>query len=291
MPPSPNKQRHQRSGRTVISFRGLGIPNLIRLGREAALHAREPLPAHRHRKPMEICYLAQGEQTFEISDRVYRMRGGDVLVSPPGRKHSTGAMPLEHATLYWLLVTLDAPGGRFLGHTADEGGALIRGLEELGVRRFKGSDVLRGILDRIFEAFFDDRPFRITRIRMLVTEFLIRIIDLATQPERRDLSREMVDVLAYIHDSIRQPIMLEALAEEACLSLSRFKQRFRREVGVAPREYVLRQKIDCAKELLRRPGGSVTRIAHELGFSSSQYFATVFRRFAGKSPSEFRREV
>ena len=74
------------------------------------------------------------------------------------------------------------------------------------------------------------------------------------------------------------------LARLVRLSPSRFKVRFLEEVGLPPREYVLRHKLGLAEQRLRR-GESVTSVAHELGFSSSQYFATVFRRFAGHAPS------
>jgi len=275
----------------VISLRSLGIPNLIRLGREQSLEARDPLPAHRHRRPMEICYLASGEQTFEIGERTFRMQGGDVLVSQPGQKHSTGAMPLERSTLYWLLITLDAPDGRFLGHGPGGPIELLAGLEALGVCHFRGAPSLQQHLDRVFAAFFHGGPLRSLRIQMLVTEFLIEILDLANEPGRRDPSREIITALACVHDRIREPILLETLAEQAGLSLSRFKQRFRQEVGMPPREYVLRQKVEAAREMLRTATTSVTHVAHDLSFSSSQYFATVFRRFVGLSPTEFRRGV
>ena len=71
------------------------------------------------------------------------------------------------------------------------------------------------------------------------------------------------------------------------LSESRFKARFRREVGLPPGVYILRAKIAAACTELRQPGTRVTELAHRLGFSSSQYFATVFRRFTGLTPSTY----
>jgi AraC-like DNA-binding protein len=76
------------------------------------------------------------------------------------------------------------------------------------------------------------------------------------------------------------------LAEVARLSQSRCKIRFRQETGVPPAEYWLRKKIEKAADLLRTR--SVTEVAYALGFSSSQYFATAFRRYTLASPSQFR---
>jgi AraC-like DNA-binding protein len=82
--------------------------------------------------------------------------------------------------------------------------------------------------------------------------------------------------------------LLTQLAEEAGLSLSRFKASFKEQVGLAPHEFILRCKVDAAKRLLLDERRSVTATAMDLGFSSSQYFATVFKRFTFQTPLEFR---
>jgi AraC-like DNA-binding protein len=77
------------------------------------------------------------------------------------------------------------------------------------------------------------------------------------------------------------------VAEKAKLSESYFKILFREQVGLPPAEYMLRRKIEAAKTLLAEPDCNITELAYRLGFSSSQYFATVFRRFTNQTPSEF----
>ncbi|HEX4141755.1 MAG TPA: AraC family transcriptional regulator, partial [Candidatus Methylacidiphilales bacterium] len=90
-------------------------------------------------------------------------------------------------------------------------------------------------------------------------------------------------VLGYIDVHLGEPVQVRRLAEIARLSESRLKTRFKHEIGVPPAEYWLRQKIERAVTLL--PTRSITRIAYDLGFSSSQYFATVFKRYQLVSPS------
>ena len=80
------------------------------------------------------------------------------------------------------------------------------------------------------------------------------------------------------------------LAQMIGLSESRFKNRFRDEVGIPPGDYVLRSKINAACKALHNPEAIVTQLAHSLGFSSSQYFATVFRRFTGDTPTTYKRK-
>ena len=86
-------------------------------------------------------------------------------------------------------------------------------------------------------------------------------------------------------------IQIRELARLCGLSVSRFKERFRDEVGVPPAEYLTRQKIEAAKSLLLAGDHSITDVAMDLGFSSSQYFATAFKRYTGRTPSEYRRRT
>ena len=74
----------------------------------------------------------------------------------------------------------------------------------------------------------------------------------------------------------------------AGLSLSRLKARFKKETGVSPANFIMLRRIEGAKELLDRTDKNITDVAFELGFSSSQYFATAFKRYTGMTPKEFR---
>jgi AraC-like DNA-binding protein len=80
------------------------------------------------------------------------------------------------------------------------------------------------------------------------------------------------------------------LADLAGLSSASFHSHFKRITGCSPKDYHLRRLVErAAVRLTGDPGLSVTRLAHDLGFSSSQYFATVFRRYHGLAPSDYRR--
>jgi AraC-like DNA-binding protein len=98
-------------------------------------------------------------------------------------------------------------------------------------------------------------------------------------------------VLTYIQAHLADPeaMAVDKLAQVAGLSTSRFKTRFRKEQGVPPAEYVLRTRIGEARQRLAKPDATVTEVALSLGFSSSQYFASSFKRLTNATPSAFRR--
>jgi len=83
---------------------------------------------------------------------------------------------------------------------------------------------------------------------------------------------------------------MEQLARIANMSVSSFKQKFKSQMGLPPREYINAERIRAAGAMLQE-GFSVVDTAMELGFSSSNYFAVVFRRHQGCSPREYVRKM
>lgn len=103
-----------------------------------------------------------------------------------------------------------------------------------------------------------------------------------------DGQRLVRQVLVYIHQHYSEVLSPEILAAEANISTSYLFHIFRTEVGVTPMAYLTRYRIARAKDLLTSTTKRVTEIAYEVGFSDSPYFARVFQRETGVSPSAYR---
>lgn len=95
-------------------------------------------------------------------------------------------------------------------------------------------------------------------------------------------------VTAYVDAHIGGTITLADLADVAGLSRMYFAAQFRAATGLRPREYVLRRRIDHAKALLAQTDDSLVEIALSVGFQTQAHFTTVFRRFAGDTPRQWR---
>ena len=90
---------------------------------------------------------------------------------------------------------------------------------------------------------------------------------------------------------LSEDLSLDELAAEAKLSPFHFARMFKHSVGVPPRVYLTQLRIEKASELLRLTELSVTQIAQEVGYSSSQVLARVFIKHQRRSPSDYRRVV
>ncbi|NUU01376.1 AraC family transcriptional regulator [Herbaspirillum robiniae] len=93
-----------------------------------------------------------------------------------------------------------------------------------------------------------------------------------------------------MHESPAEAWNVARLAKEAALSRSAFFERFRREVGVAPMEYLLAWRMALAKNLLLRGETGVAEVAQQVGYSSASTFSVAFGRHVGVPPSRYVQE-
>jgi AraC family transcriptional regulator len=103
-------------------------------------------------------------------------------------------------------------------------------------------------------------------------------------PARLRTIRELV------HAKIGDELTLIEMAESVELSPAHFSRMFRKSTGQTPHQFVLRNRIERAKEMLREPEPRALDVAVACGFKTQQHFARVFRHVCGTSPREYRLE-
>src|SRR6266702_285396 len=86
-------------------------------------------------------------------------------------------------------------------------------------------------------------------------------------------------------------LSLDEMAQAVGLSTAHFARMFRKSTGEPPHQFVLRQRLERAKALLRAPDARVLDVALACGFKTQQHFAQVFRGVWGVSPTEYRQEL
>lgn len=102
---------------------------------------------------------------------------------------------------------------------------------------------------------------------------------------------KLVRVLDLINSDLSADLPLQVLAQTAGLSEYHFLRLFKQSTGITPHQYVLRQRIGRAKQLLTESDLSITEISYSLGFSTPAHFTHHFRRQTGMTPSDLRRNL
>ncbi|WP_349436814.1 AraC family transcriptional regulator [Pararhizobium sp. A13] len=101
-------------------------------------------------------------------------------------------------------------------------------------------------------------------------------------------SAKLSRVLQRIDDELATDLSLGELASLAGLSVPHFCRAFRQTLGSPPHTFIIRRRVEKAKEYLRHTSMPVTDIALASGFSSSSHFSNAFRREVGTTPLGYR---
>ena len=270
--------------RIIQTAEKLKIPGLRMFGKHSVTKAIPALYPHYHENAFEITYLCKGTMTFINDDEIHHLSGGDVYISLPDEVHSTGAVPISLNEMYWFQLDTSVPDFLHLGSEWRD-----RLLCDLGNLNSRLINTNTGEMQKLVKEFFrmtyqQDGNKRYHASSILIY-FLNQIIAYS-QKQEKVVSKDIQAAVDYIVDNLYDNIPLEILAEVSGLSLSRFKQKFCQQLGFTPREFINFRKIETSKSLLAN-GKSVTEAALELGFSTPNYFSSVFKRFTTVSPSDF----
>jgi AraC family transcriptional regulator len=94
-----------------------------------------------------------------------------------------------------------------------------------------------------------------------------------------------------VHAKLEDDLSLDEMAQSIGLSTAHFARMFRKSTGETPHQFVLRQRLERAKAMLRAPDARVLDVAVACGFKTQQHFAQVFRDVCGVSPTEYREDL
>lgn len=98
-------------------------------------------------------------------------------------------------------------------------------------------------------------------------------------------------VQAWLQQNLTQPVSLAQLAALVELSPRQLNRRFKAVVGQSPHQYLQKIRSELASDLLQNTNLSISEVALAVGYNEAGYFTRVFHRYAGQTPSDFRKKV
>jgi len=259
------------------------------------MRSAEKIDWHAHRQ-LEILGCLKGSLTYEFADhRVATLRSGHFLVIPPDVRHR-------------IDTGVTGPARRFSIFLSRPDAAL-RGASAFSLPDF------RELTARLLAQRFSPRAmplrdiFRVTRLADLIeregtrslqdlllmrTTLGLLLVEFANaKSSRPDASVEtiMKEAELWLEAHLTEKIVLDRLVAHIGYGRSRFFALFKAHSGLTPVEWVTRKRIDRAKSLLKDTGLTVREIAARCGFSAAVFFARVFTRYVGQSPSSWRAQT
>jgi AraC-like DNA-binding protein len=127
---------------------------------------------------------------------------------------------------------------------------------------------------------------------LTLQELLIRIIQTQTAKSIddgcfSDPNNPITPVIEFIRMNLKENISMKSLSEKACMSTTSFYRFFRKELGMSPIEFVINEKLKCAKQLLKNPKIQINEVCYLAGFEDSNYFIRLFKKHEGITPKQY----
>ena len=279
---------------SVIKGEDIGLPMICRMSR-ITVRTAEPIGWHSHHS-YEILFVIKGEASYEFKDREpIKVSGGSFLVIPPHVQHCG----LNHVrTPVSLLGFICHPQWESLAKGSVFGAddlTLMIGILGDSVLEVHLCDTELTENVELVKDLFDASsatgqipPLLRCKLRAGICSLLANVVQNLQQPNDGDTNRVMQKILSYLELHATETLQISDLVKYSGFSRSHLFNLFKESVGMTPNDYLLRCRIQRASKLLTKTDQTITQIALEAGFSSSQYFSQVFKRYTGLSPHDYR---
>ncbi len=260
-------------------------------------HPRFVMPYHYH-SALEISKVVRGGLDISLNERRYSLGEGDCVIIPGNVVH--GGTPRGQDTIYRcvvfsidMLMDLEKPPMAFLRRIG-RGQILIN-----ECYRTDSAPQVCEAVDRLFSEVAPPSPGT-HRSPLLATAQVLALfgriesmgayrLTAEAMPERYAKHLDKVSKLfRYIHDNYQRQITLQDMAAVAGMTPKYFCRFFHELTGKRPMEYLNSFRVESAAGLLMSGSMSIGEVAENCGFSDPCYFAKLFKRYRGQSPSLFR---
>lgn len=149
-------------------------------------------------------------------------------------------------------------------------------------------------INKIISVSVDNNRMKDVFAELALRELLLKLMQtqarqlVETHYKQMSAYHRFAAVIQYIKENIHQKLPVDELCKKVYMSRPSFFRIFKREFGITPVDYILKEKIKLAKELLDKPGTSVSAACYQSGFNSINHFIKVFCRFENCTPLKYK---
>lgn len=234
------------------------------------------------------------------------MREGDWLLIKSGVRHQSSNLATSHYGYFNVHFDLDdveirsmlaATPYRHITHNEANRSKLRFYVSELEAIIQRNRDIEEPTDEQQLNLHFEDKLLLQSYTLLIIHDVLALLREspasqTKTTTSGKDASLFAADVAHVIEEKLLHSLCEEtsvaSVAKELNLSRSQCSKLFSKVYGLSPKQYVSRQKLNLAKELLVTTNLPMADVAERLGFHSASHFSRQFRRWTGQSPSDFK---
>lgn len=227
----------------------------------------------RKRIDYSLMYVAAGNATMRIKGKKITLSEGEAMLYPPGT-------PQDYCYL---------PGGG-VNKWVHFAGTLAYPLYAKTGRKItiKKRKEFENALNKLIDAYncVSEQKYLLTR--GYLTVIIALLIENDTIESERQTSHRISEALNYIHINAFSDVDFNIAAEKCYMCRDRFNHVFKDITGYSPNQYLIKIRIDRAKQLLSDENLSVNETAEIVGYTDINYFSRLFKKTTGVSPKDFK---
>jgi AraC-like DNA-binding protein len=282
------------------------LPGLSHIGFWDAIGTQDwGMDFHRN-EGIEIVLLETGRMDFHLEKMTHRLHAGSLTVTRPWQLHCHGIPHVGPGRLHWLILDVHAlsPGQKWkwpdwIVLTRADLKELTRKLHRDRDSVFQASPDMLNAFRKLAECLVQaDYQKQISAIILSINQLLLSLLSASESPR---IAKKAIRVFSeqaveqFLNKLKDNPILLteswtlEAMARRCGVGATALVKYCHELTNTTPMDYLNRCRLAWSIEQLKRKDvGTITDVAFQAGFSSSPYFATLFRRRYGMSPSQYR---
>lgn len=245
----------------------------------------------------EMVYVKKGNAVFDIEGIEVNMVPHSVVIIKPQklRKFTVKSENCELIVLYFMFknkkneVSSHVALTDFMEYVEDDANG-----DFIFLKLGRKNDIIH-VMNRILRERVKYQVWGEFLSAVLVIELFVllsRALKVEWEQSAKNRNLKLFELLniakEYIDNNFSQDLTLSQVAKYIYLSDSYFAHSFKNKFGISPKSYILKVRIDAAKNFLENTDMKVSEVAAAVGFSSQQRFNDIFRKHENITPLKFR---
>lgn len=250
---------------------------------------------HAHNDFTEITFILSGKGRYIVEDIDYEVEAGDLIICNPGVRHRN------------IIVNPKEPTVEFFAGFSDyqfkcmpqnciklkNGGYLLK----------PGTAAKREISEKCYEMLSENETVRPGKYFMLKAHLIQLLMIIIREIKESDVKRQegyefenynknyaVKRIISYLNQNYSNKISLDQIAHNMYLSPVYISKIFKEELGESPINYLIKIRLEKAREILMESDGSIKNIANEVGYEDVYHFSKLFKKYYGVSPLNYRKQ-
>lgn len=271
--------------------KALSFPTVSYISKVDEADMNFPRTLHAHQDIVEVILITSGKGAIFIDEQLYRVSKGDLVIYNSKVLHDE-LFSEEAVSLYCI-------GLKNVNENKLRPNALVSDKLKPIFATERLYTVVLSLLQTIFTVvehqdigYPEAVQLLVAALLKLVKENVLTNMGTVIPEKEEEKIALVMQIKAFMDDHFDEPFKLKDMRVTKHWAISEyyFAHKFKEYYNYSPIEYLLRRRIGEAQTLLINTTDAVTEIASEVGFNSSAYFATQFKKIVGLTPKAYRKE-